>query len=156
VRQHRGRVGFHRCAGGTLWRCWQRRSRRLYLYRRGAFAGPPTLLKDIPKRNGESRRFRNGSNPKGRRKSDRRHYIFGYTLFRWRVGVDRVQRIGMSRAGAEVHGFGGNCPSDREAPFARNSPHLAKAGAPDRDFRLGDNRRDVISAAYAIAKSVQP
>jgi hypothetical protein len=29
---------------------------RLQLIMRGAFAGPPTPLKDIPKKNGESRR----------------------------------------------------------------------------------------------------
>jgi hypothetical protein len=37
---------------------------RLHAILQGAFAGPPTQLKDIPKRNGESRsQAKNGSHP---------------------------------------------------------------------------------------------
>jgi hypothetical protein len=43
---------------------------RLGALLRGAFAGPPTPLKDIPKRDGESRRL--SGQPKKRRKARRK------------------------------------------------------------------------------------
>lgn len=42
-------------------------NQRLQAILRGAFAGPPTPLKDIPKRNGESRLTRDDQPPRRRR-----------------------------------------------------------------------------------------
>ena len=43
-------------------------------------------------------------------------WIYALPVARW--GGQGVQRIGMSRTRAEVHGFGGRCPCAREASFA--------------------------------------
>jgi hypothetical protein len=46
--------------------------RRLEVALRGAFSGPPTSLKDIPKKSGESRSLR-GKNPQRRLRRQRKN-----------------------------------------------------------------------------------
>ena len=61
---------------------WQRPPVLTYIFVR------PKRLRVYSKKQRESlARFRNGSSPNGGRISDRRHYIFGYRFFGWRVGV---------------------------------------------------------------------
>jgi hypothetical protein len=55
--------------GFRLLNCWHSHAERIFQKGTGSLA-----------------QFRNRSSPNGGRKSDRRHYIFGYTLCRWGVG----------------------------------------------------------------------
>jgi hypothetical protein len=50
----------------------QERSRRLDTILRGAFAGPPTPLKDIPTREGNQRAVRKDQKPRRRRQRKKR------------------------------------------------------------------------------------